>query len=543
MQSRNSTLALIVAFVIGAALSSFGQTLIDTVNVGYAPRTIAVNKVTNKIYVANWAGQSVTVIDGATDNTDTVYVPQIDVLGLAVNEVTNKIYVTDDSSDAFTVIDGTTLSTTPVTVAPDARSVAVNPVTNKIYTPSLFGELTIIDGVSLQTTILNLGGDLTTVAVNPITNKIYVGDSLLDRVIVVDGNTLATQEVTVASNGTSAIAVNPITNKIYVAQNPMFGGNIVTVIDGSTLATTSVTVGQYPVALAVNTRTNKVYVACEIGVVTVIDGATNQTTNVPAGVEPFAVSVNELTNKIYDVNGQSNDMTVIDGQSLASVTIKVGHDPNAVATNPATNRIYVTNYGDETASVIDGTPLTQLLSVSKAGSGLGLVSGGSGHIYCGDVCSHTFDIDSQISLAALPDAGNTFAGWSGCDNVNSSYCLVTMSSAKNVTATFSIATVTLTSLTFKPSYVRGGQLSAGTLTLSAPAPPGGVTVALSSDHPGVAHPPAFIFVPGNASSAQFAVQTLPVKSNTTVTITATAGGSQISGTLMVGTVSLPPALK
>ena len=543
MQSRNSTLALIVAFVIGAALSSFGQTLIDTVNVGYAPRTIAVNKVTNKIYVANWAGQSVTVIDGATDNTDTVYVPQIDVLGLAVNEVTNKIYVTDDSSDAFTVIDGTTLSTTPVTVAPDARSVAVNPVTNKIYTPSLFGELTIIDGVSLQTTILNLGGDLTTVAVNPITNKIYVGDSLLDRVIVVDGNTLATQEVTVASNGTSAIAVNPITNKIYVAQNPMFGGNIVTVIDGSTLATTSVTVGQYPVALAVNTRTNKVYVACEIGVVTVIDGATNQTTNVPAGVEPFAVSVNELTNKIYDVNGQSNDMTVIDGQSLASVTIKVGHDPNAVATNPATNRIYVTNYGDETASVIDGTPLTQLLSVSKAGSGLGLVSGGSGHIYCGDVCSHTFDIDSQISLAALPDAGNTFAGWSGCDNVNSSYCLVTMSSAKNVTATFSIATVTLTSLTFKPSYVRGGQLSAGTLTLSAPAPPGGVTVALSSDHPGIAHPPSFVFVPGNASSAQFAVTTFPVKSNTTVTITAVAGASQVSGMLTVGTTSLPPALK
>jgi DNA-binding beta-propeller fold protein YncE len=544
MRIRYRSAILTLAFGLGASLSAFGQTLIDTVDVGPAPRAVVVNTVTNKIYVGNWAGHSVTVIDGVTDNTEEVGVPQTDVLGLAVNQVTNKIYVTDDSTDAFTVIDGTTLSTTSVTVAPDAWSVAVNPITNKIYAPSTLGYLTIIDGLTLQTTTLNPGGDLTTVAVNPVTNKIYVGDDLLNRVTVVDGVTLSTETVTVATNGTSAIAVNSATNKIYVAQNPMFGGNTVTVIDGLTLATTSVTVGQYPVALAINSRTNKIYVACQIGVVTVIDGATNQTTDVPAGVEPFAVSVDESTDKIYAVNGQSNDMTVIDGQSLSAVTIKVGHDPTAVATNPATNRVYVTNYGDDTASVIDGTPRTRLLSVSKAGTGHGLVSGGSGQIYCGSVCSHQFDIGTQVSLSALPDPGNTFTGWAGCDNVNGSYCSMTMTSAKSVTATFdSVSNITLTSLTFKPSYVRGGQLSAGTLSLNRQAPPGGLTVALSSDHPGVAHPPSFVFIPGGKSSVGFAVQTFPVKSNTTVTITATAGSSQVSGTLMVGTTSLPPSIK
>ncbi len=181
------------------------------------------------------------------------------------------------------------------------------------------------------------------------------------------------------------------------------------------------------------------------------------------------------------------------------------------------------------------------LSVSK--SGLGTVSGGEGKIYCGDLCSYTYDLGTQITLSSLPFPGYTFVAWTGCDKVNGSYCSVTMTGAKNVTATFTAANVTLSSLTFKPSYVKGGQLSAGTLTLNAAAPPGGVTVALSSDHPAAAHPPSFVFVPGGKSTMQFAVQTFPVKSNTTVTITATAGGSQVSGTLMVGTTSLPPSLK
>ncbi len=185
------------------------------------------------------------------------------------------------------------------------------------------------------------------------------------------------------------------------------------------------------------------------------------------------------------------------------------------------------------------TIITHPLSVSKIGTGT--VTSVDGHIYCGSVCSYPYGEGTEVTLSALPAPGYTFTGWTGCDNMNGSYCSVTMTGAKNVTATFTTANITLTSLTFKPSYVKGGQLSAGTLTLSAAAPPGGVTVALSSDHPGVAHPPSFVFVPGNASSVQFAVNTLPVKSNTTVTITATAGASQVSGTLTVGTTSLPPS--
>ncbi len=345
------------------SLPAFAQQLVDTVEVGSAPRAVIMNPVTNKIYVANWAGQSVTEIDGATDQTKTVHVPQIDVRALAVNSVTNKIYVTDDASQSLTVIDGATLSTTSVTVGGNASAVAVNPVTNKIFVPSPFGNVTIIDGATLVTTTLTIPGSPTTVAVNPVTNKIYVGDSITNRVTVIDGVTLATKTVTVANGGSYALVVNSVTNKIYVVQNPL-QGQTVTVIEGESLATTSVTVGQYPVDVAINAVTNKIYVACEIGTVTVIDGATNETTDVAAGKEPFAVAVNPVANEIYAVNGQSNNVTVIDGRDLSTITVGVGNDPDAVAINPATNRTYVANFGDDTVSVIAAPTALQFIAVT-----------------------------------------------------------------------------------------------------------------------------------------------------------------------------------
>jgi YVTN family beta-propeller protein len=65
---------------------------------------LAVNPVTNKIYVANGSG-NVTVIDGATNATDTVPTGNFP-RAVAVNPVTNKIYIGNEGTDNVTVIDG-----------------------------------------------------------------------------------------------------------------------------------------------------------------------------------------------------------------------------------------------------------------------------------------------------------------------------------------------------------------------------------------------------------------------------------------------------
>ncbi len=200
----------------------------------------------------------------------------------------------------------------------------------------------------------------------------------------------------------------------------------------------------------------------------------------------------------------------------------------------------LTDFGLTNFSASDGLsgfPLT----VTKTGNGN--VSSGDTHIYCGDICSYSYSDGSQVMLSALPSSGFTFKGWTGCENVNTSFCSVTMTEATTVNAAFEVANVTLSALPLKPTYVRGGQVAAGTLTLTKAAPPGGVTVALSSDHPSVAHPPSFVFVPGGRISVGFAVRTVPVKEKTTATIKATAGGSQVTGALTVGTSFLPMSVK
>ena len=59
----------------------------------------------NKIYVANYGSDSVTVING-TNNSTTTVAAGTDPYAVAVNPITNKIYVANNGSDNVTVIDG-----------------------------------------------------------------------------------------------------------------------------------------------------------------------------------------------------------------------------------------------------------------------------------------------------------------------------------------------------------------------------------------------------------------------------------------------------
>jgi hypothetical protein len=95
------------------------------------------------------------------------------------------------------------------------------------------------------------------------------------------------------------------------------------------------------------------------------------------------------------------------------------------------------------------------------------------------------------------------------------------------------ATVTVTSLTLNPTSVIGGLgSSTGTVTLSAPAPAGGATVALTSSN-GAASVPSSVTVPVGATSATFAVDTSTVVVATSATISATYNNTTQTATLSV----------
>jgi uncharacterized repeat protein (TIGR02543 family) len=80
---------------------------------------------------------------------------------------------------------------------------------------------------------------------------------------------------------------------------------------------------------------------------------------------------------------------------------------------------------------------TYLLTVSKSGSGSGMISSQPEGIDCGIDCSATYSHDILVTLTAAADVGSTFTGWGGaCSGTDT--CTVTMDGARNVTATFTL---------------------------------------------------------------------------------------------------------
>jgi YVTN family beta-propeller protein len=342
--------ALVVLSVLVAPAAADRVT--GSITTGANPSALAVNVVTNRIYVCNYGANTITVIDGTQHSVLTTVTVGNAPSAVAVNPVTNKIYVANYGSNTVSVVDGATNATTTVGVGVTPYSIAVNPVTNKIYVANYGGaNVSVIDGATNTTTTVAVGSNPSCVAVNPVTNRIYVTSSAASDIRVIDGATNATTTVSVGA-GPWALAVNPVTNRIYTAN---YSGNSVTVIDGATNSTTTVAVGTGPQAIAVNQVTDKVYVADRTsGTVTVIDGATNSTTTVGVGSQPTALAVNAVTNKVYVANAGSNNVTAIDGVTLGTTTLSTGTYPSGVAVNPVTNRIYVANQNSNNVSIIDG---------------------------------------------------------------------------------------------------------------------------------------------------------------------------------------------
>jgi len=78
-------------------------------------------------------------------------------------------------------------------------------------------------------------------------------------------------------------------------------------------------------------------------------------------------------------------------------------------------------------------PATFKLNASVSGGGI--IRSSPQGIDCGLVCSASFGEDSNVVLLASPNEGYDFIGWTGACSGNGA-CVVTMDSAKNVTATF-----------------------------------------------------------------------------------------------------------
>lgn len=159
---------------------------------------------------------------------------------------------------------------------------------------------------------------------------------------------------------------------------------------------------------------------------------------------------------------------------------------------------------------------------------------------------------TNTAVASVP-AGVTVPTGATSADFTVSTTAVTQTSSVTITATSggvarsAVLTVspaasgpTLTGLTLDPATVVEGSTSTGTVTLSGPAPAGGVEVTLTSGNASAASVPAGVTVPAGAATASFTVVPGTTTGTSSSVITATAGG--ISRTALFTVTSASPTL-
>lgn len=363
--------------------SATAQKVVATVPTSsFSPTALAINTVTNKIYIVNQSGGTVDVLDGATNSIVATVPVSSSSSRLAVNESTNKVYVLDQFTGILSVIDGTTNTVTgTVNFGVRIGALAVNTVTNRIYVTTSRSAVNVITGQTVNTVSVIDGSTnailadipitlfANVLAVNTTTNKIYVGGQPLNNtplVEVIDGSTNNILGGAFDQNSSSAvgIAINKTFNTVYVATS-----SSVLVLSGASnsfipqFSLSSLRVFN-ATAVAVNEATNEAYFAVSPSSLSVIGEFSffNAPTvnSLLVGDDPRDVAVNQATNRIYVPASSGNILTVVDGRDHSILTsLPTGIFPVAVAINPVTNRIYVLNQGDSTITVVDGTDVTQ----------------------------------------------------------------------------------------------------------------------------------------------------------------------------------------
>jgi YVTN family beta-propeller protein len=190
------------------------------------------------------------------------------------------------------------------------------------------------------------------------------------------------------------VAVNPVTKKIYATDE---FSNSVSVISGTSNSVEgTIAVGNFPYGVAVNPFDSRVYVTNRgSNTVSVIDGSTNtKFHNITVQNSPVGIAVNPSANWIYVTNINSNTVSVIDGiTDKVTANITVGKIPYGVAANPITKKVYVTNIDSDTVSVINGTTnkITANITVGKNPVGIA-VNPITSKVYVTNIQSNTVSV-------------------------------------------------------------------------------------------------------------------------------------------------------
>ena len=553
---------------------------------------IAVDPVSNTIYVADHASSNVYLIDGATNTVSSAAytyplsgnidgVPPalsgtagIVVTTVAANPVTNRwLFMGEYGGGQFS---GTTFVEAVAGQAMQSGS-AWDPVTGNVY-GATGDALWVTQGVKWLNFSLS---SCNAPALNPMTLRVYTscilgytGSGLAQipnyGIVGVDGGSPNMQArigrgtpypaswytLQNANSQPAGLAVNANTNRLYVA-----AATSPTSLDVIDLSTNTIAAsipglpdqssdfligGIYPLPLprpiAINTLTNTIFVLNSVSsTISVFDGSTNALTGTIAIPVPDGAIVNVPvpTNTIMQDIKPGNTFFNNVGTTTSLGTLTSLGGAIAIAVNESTNTLYVASVNG-TISVFALNPPTAPAAFSVNGmiqnaqgvpaSGVTVRATGPG----GNATAVT-DAMGLFVLTGLPTGTYTITPMSASFSFGPASQSVTVNGANIRGLTFQAnPPIVPNGYTLTPwTLIGAGVVTTGTVTLNSPAPAGGAVVTLSASDPKPAKLPSTVTVPAGQSSVSFQIQGNGVSTTTTVTLNATYNGGTASTSLTV----------
>lgn len=323
----------------------------------------------SRIYVANANENTVSVVDGDTNNVLTTIPVTASPRAMVVTPDGSKVYVTHTDSNFVTVINAltdTVMTTITVGTRPGEGNITIDSSGTHVYIPNASSNtISVIDTQtnSVAATIPVGGGPASTV-VSPDGSKVYVTNQNDNSISVINtqNNTVITTIPNVGE-GPGSIAISPDGSKIYTANAH---DSTLSIIDTSTDSIiTKVQMSLGDAGVVVSPDGNRVYVsnnnccAGGLGTVSVIDASSNTLlTTIPVGPVPDLLSISFDGTRVYVPNNggplnppSSNTMSVIDTASNTVVgTVTVGNNPYATAVGRVPNQNQAPIVGTVTVS-------------------------------------------------------------------------------------------------------------------------------------------------------------------------------------------------
>ena len=293
--------------------------------------------------------------------------------GVAVLQSLNRFFIANNGENTITSLDGfLNWRRTDLPAGGDRpTSVAVDPDQCRLYVVNTASNsMSVFNSCSnrqVGSVPLPEGAAPGAVAVLTSTNTIYVANTALNSVTLINGETLATIKTLSVGPVPGQIAVNPRTNRVYLTFRgyPADNAGGIAIIDG--VAQTVVkTIGlsyndqvpaPAPYGVTVNSVTNRIYVATTSGKLIVLDGDTDTviaTLSPPVVSGLDAVAVNPRTNNVFVCSATGNVVYVYDAdEGRWTLTLGVGAGLfRGIAVNPLTNQVVVSNTGEDSVSII-----------------------------------------------------------------------------------------------------------------------------------------------------------------------------------------------